>query len=78
MAANVTVDDEEDDCIVIECRDPNLIEQPPDTVAPPEIFISTAEISSWDLPSILTYQIVKIKINRTRQVNHSFSNLSLV
>ncbi|KMT06840.1 hypothetical protein BVRB_7g159950 isoform A [Beta vulgaris subsp. vulgaris] len=71
MAANVTVNDEEDDCIVIECRDPNLIEQPPDTVAPPEIFISTAEISSWDLPSILTYQIVKIKINRTRLIEQS-------
>ncbi|KAA8516693.1 hypothetical protein F0562_016801 [Nyssa sinensis] len=33
--------------------------------------VSTAEISSWDLPTILCHQIVKIKANRNRLIEQS-------
>ena len=57
----------EDDWVVIECKDPNLLdhEELPD-VSNQIILISTA-ISSWDLQSILTHHVVRVKINRTRQ-----------
>lgn len=59
----------EDDWVVIECKDPNLLdhEELPDD-SNQIILISTAEISSWDLQSILTHHVVRVKINRTRQV----------
>ncbi|XP_021728708.1 BTB/POZ domain-containing protein FBL11 isoform X2 [Chenopodium quinoa] len=68
MAGNNTVD-REHDWVVLECRDPIFSDHSSETAA--EIFISVADISSWNLPFILTHQIVKVKINRTRLIEHS-------
>ncbi|XP_057549552.1 BTB/POZ domain-containing protein FBL11 [Amaranthus tricolor] len=61
----------EDGWVVIECKDPNLLdhEELPD-VSNQIILISTA-ISSWDLQSILTHHVVRVKINRTRLIEQS-------
>ncbi|XP_075510046.1 BTB/POZ domain-containing protein FBL11 isoform X1 [Primulina tabacum] len=36
-----------------------------------EILISTADIHNWDLPSILTHSVVKIRVNRSRLIEES-------
>ncbi|KAJ8446742.1 hypothetical protein Cgig2_002697 [Carnegiea gigantea] len=67
MAATADFDD---DTIVIECRDPNLIE-PAESTSLTEIFISTDDIASWDLSTIPSHDIIKVKINRNRLVEES-------
>ncbi|XP_034694533.1 BTB/POZ domain-containing protein FBL11 isoform X2 [Vitis riparia] len=63
MASN-----EEGDVIFLVCTNPNSIEEP---IAEDEIYISTAETSSWDLPTILSHRIVKVQSNRNRLIQHS-------
>ncbi|XP_073155674.1 BTB/POZ domain-containing protein FBL11 isoform X2 [Henckelia pumila] len=36
-----------------------------------EIVISTADIHNWDLPSIVTHDVVKIRVNRNRLIEES-------
>uniref|UniRef100_A0A7C9DFT2 BTB domain-containing protein n=1 Tax=Opuntia streptacantha TaxID=393608 RepID=A0A7C9DFT2_OPUST len=67
MAATADCDD---DTVVIECRDPNLIETVESTSLT-EIFILADDISSWDLSTILSHDIIKVKINRSRLIQES-------
>ncbi|XP_043699293.1 BTB/POZ domain-containing protein FBL11-like [Telopea speciosissima] len=57
-----------DDLVVIELRDP-LSTQP--EVRQKEIFISTTEVHFWNLPLILSSQIVKVQANRNRLIQES-------
>lgn len=56
---------EEDDVIFLVCTNPNSIEE---SVLKDEIHISTAESSSWNLPTILSHGIVRVQSNRNRSV----------
>ncbi|KAJ4980106.1 hypothetical protein NE237_010886 [Protea cynaroides] len=57
-----------DDLVVIELRDP-LSTQP--EVWQKEIIISTTEVQGWNLPLILSCQIVKVQANRNRLIQES-------
>ncbi|GFZ02482.1 hypothetical protein Acr_15g0010900 [Actinidia rufa] len=63
MASNS--DDGDDDLVVLKCNDPHRTDPEADLT---EIFVSTAEICSWDLVSILTHEIVTVKASRNRQL----------
>ncbi|KAK6126316.1 hypothetical protein DH2020_039961 [Rehmannia glutinosa] len=54
-----------DDLLTLICSESNGSNPDED---PDEVIISTAEISSWDLPSILAHKVIKIKANRSRQM----------
>ncbi|PON83155.1 Voltage dependent potassium channel [Trema orientale] len=53
----------DDDFIVIAITNSDQIGDNSD-----QLFISTTEIGSWDLPSILTYPTVRVQAHRTRRV----------
>ncbi|PSR98499.1 BTB/POZ domain-containing protein [Actinidia chinensis var. chinensis] len=61
-------DDGDDDLVVLKCSDPHRTDPEADLT---EIFVSTAEICSWDLVSILTHEIVTVKASRNRLGEHS-------
>ncbi|XP_059646730.1 BTB/POZ domain-containing protein FBL11 isoform X2 [Cornus florida] len=57
-----------DDLVVLNCIGPHKMELEANRK---ETVISTAEISSWDLPGILSHQIVNVKANRNRLIEQS-------
>ncbi|KAI8560127.1 hypothetical protein RHMOL_Rhmol04G0231800 [Rhododendron molle] len=66
MASNSDGDDQS--AVVLKCTDPHQPEPDSDYS---EIEISTAEICSWDFPTILTHQIIVVKASRNRLIEHS-------
>lgn len=69
MASN---SDGYDKLVVLKCIDPHRTE--PDTTDHGDddtVILSTAEIHSWDLSSILAHQIVNIKSDQNRQFSLS-------
>lgn len=80
-SANRDIEDEDGEFVIIKCiDDPNRIEAEGDDVQDDQvaIAISTADIHSWNLTSILTHGIVQVKANRNRQITASFMVLSLI
>ncbi|KAL9238856.1 hypothetical protein vseg_013228 [Gypsophila vaccaria] len=72
-ATTAIVDDGggDDDRVVLECRNPTLIERSPNAPSLSSISISTAYISSWHMPTILNHQTVIVSINRSRLIEES-------
>ncbi|XP_058209577.1 BTB/POZ domain-containing protein FBL11 isoform X2 [Rhododendron vialii] len=66
MASNSDGGDQS--AVVLKCTDPHQPEPDSDYS---EIEISTAEICSWDFPTILTHQIIVVKASRNRLIEHS-------
>ncbi|GAB2264163.1 hypothetical protein Droror1_Dr00026297 [Drosera rotundifolia] len=64
---------DEDDFVILNCTDPTTAGDSPETTttSAAEIVISTAGISGWDLPSILSHRIVRIEADRKRLVAES-------
>ncbi|KAH9602707.1 hypothetical protein KSS87_015398 [Heliosperma pusillum] len=62
---------EGDEWVVVECMDPTLIQGSPDATPLSQTSISTCHISSWDIPTILNHQIVKVNILRSRLIQES-------
>lgn len=60
----------DDDFITVVCSNPNPI-QANTTSTDIEILISVTNIPSWDLPSILCHQTVKVQAHRNRLIQHS-------
>ncbi|XP_008241274.1 PREDICTED: BTB/POZ domain-containing protein FBL11 isoform X1 [Prunus mume] len=60
----------DDDFITVVCSNPNPI-QANTTSTDIEILISVTNIPSWDLPSILCHQTVKVQAHRNRLIEHS-------
>ncbi|XP_034226541.1 BTB/POZ domain-containing protein FBL11 isoform X2 [Prunus dulcis] len=60
----------DDDFITVVCSNPNRI-QANTTSTDVEILISVTNIPSWDLPSILCHQTVKVQAHRNRLIQHS-------
>ncbi|KAL3532065.1 hypothetical protein ACH5RR_005586 [Cinchona calisaya] len=73
MAANRDVD-VDGEFVTIKCIDSYPVEAEGDDVEDdqaPAIVISTAEINTWDLTSILTHRIVEIRAHRNRIIEMS-------
>ncbi|KAL7195808.1 hypothetical protein ACSBR1_035945 [Camellia fascicularis] len=65
--------DDDDDWVLLRCTDPHQTDPPESDHT--EILISTADISTWDFPTILTHQFFIVKSKRTRQVQTNSSKL---
>ncbi|XP_059463633.1 BTB/POZ domain-containing protein FBL11 isoform X2 [Corylus avellana] len=59
---------DDDDFVILVCTNPNPIEA---ETKQKEINISTRDILSWDLPTILSYQTLKVHASRIRLVEQS-------
>ncbi|KAI3447487.1 hypothetical protein Pfo_004152 [Paulownia fortunei] len=69
--ASMGQEQDSDDLVTLICSESNgsdLDETPDDF---DEIIISTAEISSWDLPSVLAHKVLKIEVNPNRLIEES-------
>ena len=65
--ASSSDDHDDDDFVILTCTNPNPIEAKSDSKHK-DILISTADILSWDLSTILTSQTLQIHANRNRLV----------
>lgn len=64
----------DDEFVILVCTDPNNeIEA---DISDQEIVISTTDISTWDFPSILSFQTFKIQAHRNRQIKFPFQSFS--
>ncbi|CAL5350771.1 unnamed protein product [Camellia sinensis] len=61
--------DDDDDWVLLRCTDPHQTDPPESDHT--EILISTADISTWDFPTILTHQFFIVKSKRSRLIQHS-------
>lgn len=61
----------EDDCVILLCTSSGPVDADFSGEETEESFISTADILSWDLPSLLRSSTIKIKANRTRLIEES-------
>ncbi|KAJ7976084.1 BTB/POZ domain-containing protein FBL11 [Quillaja saponaria] len=59
----------DDDYVILFCTNPNPIET--ETAGEKEILISTRDIHSWDFPTILSFQTVKVQAHRNRLIEQS-------
>ncbi|KAL3646853.1 hypothetical protein CASFOL_009397 [Castilleja foliolosa] len=62
--ASMGQDQFSDELVTLICSESNCSD-------PDEIIISTAEISDWDLPSILAHKVLKVKSSPTRLIEES-------
>lgn len=68
VMASMEHDQDSDYLVSLICCDFNPDEEPNNSY---QITISTAEISIWDLPSILTHKLLKIEVNPNRLIEES-------
>lgn len=67
--ASMGHDQDSDDLVTLICSESNGSDPDEEPDDFDEIIISTAEISSWDSPSILAHKVLKIEVNPNRQRN---------
>ncbi|XP_062117547.1 BTB/POZ domain-containing protein FBL11 isoform X3 [Humulus lupulus] len=61
--------DDDNDFIILTITNSNQFEE--NSVSDQDLFLSATDISSWDLPSILTFSTLRVQAHRTRLIEQS-------
>ncbi|KAK7244939.1 hypothetical protein RIF29_39768 [Crotalaria pallida] len=67
-SASVSNDDEH---VILVCTNPNPVPTEAETPNEETLLLSTADILTWDLPTILSFPTIKVLTHRDRLVEHS-------
>ncbi|KAI3707560.1 hypothetical protein L6452_26186 [Arctium lappa] len=71
MASPAQDDGGDDVSVVLTCLDRHELAEYNLTQNDEEVVISTTDVHSWNIPSILQHRIIKVKANRNRLTEHS-------
>lgn len=71
MASPAKDDGGDDVSVVLTCLDRHELVDYNPIQNDEEVVISTTDVHSWNIPSILQHRIIKVKANRIRLTEHS-------